>query len=188
MLVSALLLYQATLLVSWYKLWYHEPQIRRNLVLCFLLSLDSIKFDIRFGARIWYAGWAFEIWRLHKPSRWEVAPWAEQGGFLSFTHLPLVCRRTTILCSPFSLSLSFAGKIPSTEERLWHILRPPWRWIQPLDKTARGRKVTLSKINKLAKARKTRNSPGTLGLKKFWPGKLWVTKNISQRRFLGQKK
>ena len=28
--------------------------------------------------------------------------------------------------------------------------------------------------NKLAKARKTRTSPGTLGLKKFGLGKLWV--------------
>ena len=30
--------------------------------------------------------------------------------------------------------------------------------------------------NKLAKARKKRKLPGTLGLKKFWPGKLRVTK------------
>ena len=30
--------------------------------------------------------------------------------------------------------------------------------------------------NKLAKARKTRKSPGTLGLKKFGPGKLWFKK------------
>ena len=30
--------------------------------------------------------------------------------------------------------------------------------------------------NKLAKARKTRKSPGSLGLKKFGPGKLWVEK------------
>ena len=32
------------------------------------------------------------------------------------------------------------------------------------------------KINKLAKARKIRKSPGTLGLKKFGTGKLWVKK------------
>ena len=38
--------------------------------------------------------------------------------------------------------------------------------------------VFCSKINKLAKARKTRKSPGTLGLKKFWPGKLWVKKKV----------
>ena len=30
--------------------------------------------------------------------------------------------------------------------------------------------------NKLAKAQKTRKSPGTLGLKKFGPCKLWVKK------------
>ena len=30
--------------------------------------------------------------------------------------------------------------------------------------------------NKLAKARKTRKSPGTLGLKNFGPGKLWFEK------------
>ena len=30
--------------------------------------------------------------------------------------------------------------------------------------------------NNLAKARKTRKSPGTLGLKGVWPGKLWVKK------------
>ena len=33
-------------------------------------------------------------------------------------------------------------------------------------------------INKLAKARKTRKSLGTLGLKKFEPGKLWVKKKV----------
>ena len=32
-------------------------------------------------------------------------------------------------------------------------------------------------INKLAKARKMRKPPGTLGLKKFWPDKIWV-KNV----------
>ena len=31
-------------------------------------------------------------------------------------------------------------------------------------------------FNKLAKARKMRKPPGTLGLKKFGPGKLWVKK------------
>ena len=30
--------------------------------------------------------------------------------------------------------------------------------------------------NKLAKARKIRKSPSTLGLEKFGPGKLWVEK------------
>ena len=33
---------------------------------------------------------------------------------------------------------------------------------------------------KLAKARKTRTSPSTLGLKKFGPGKLWVEKVWAQ--------
>ena len=55
--------------------------------------------------------------------------------------------------------------------------------------------------NKLAKARKTRTSPSTLGLKNFGLGKLWVifffqVKNVfsgqksclGQKRFLGQKK
>ena len=36
--------------------------------------------------------------------------------------------------------------------------------------------ATLPKPNKLAKARKTRKSPCTLGLRKFRPGKLWVEK------------
>ena len=35
---------------------------------------------------------------------------------------------------------------------------------------------TLTFENKLAKARKTRKSPGTGGLKKFWPRKLLVEK------------
>ena len=35
-------------------------------------------------------------------------------------------------------------------------------------------------INKLAKARKMRKPPGTLGLKKFGPGKLWVKKVWAQ--------
>ena len=39
------------------------------------------------------------------------------------------------------------------------------------------------KKNKLAKARKTRTSPSTLGLKKFGLGKLWVKKS-----FFGSKK
>ena len=34
--------------------------------------------------------------------------------------------------------------------------------------------------NKLAKARKMRKSPGTLGLKKFRPGKFWVEKVWAQ--------
>ena len=33
-------------------------------------------------------------------------------------------------------------------------------------------------FNKLAKARKMRKPPGTLGLKKFGPGKIWV-ENVS---------
>ena len=37
--------------------------------------------------------------------------------------------------------------------------------------------------NKLAKARKTRTSPGTLGLKKFWLGKLWVNKVFRKYTF-----
>ena len=38
--------------------------------------------------------------------------------------------------------------------------------------------------NKLAKARKTRKSPGSLGLKKFGPGKLWVEKVWAQNIFI----
>ena len=38
--------------------------------------------------------------------------------------------------------------------------------------------------NKLAKARKTRKSPDTLGLKKFGPGKLWVEKVWSKNMFI----
>ena len=37
-------------------------------------------------------------------------------------------------------------------------------------------------MNKLAKARKTHKLPGTLGLKKFWPGKLWVKKVWAKRK------
>ena len=39
-------------------------------------------------------------------------------------------------------------------------------------------------INKLAKAQKTRKSPGTIGLKKFGPGKLWVKKVLAQNIFM----
>ena len=43
--------------------------------------------------------------------------------------------------------------------------------------------------NKLAKARKTRTSPSTLGLKKFGLGKLWVKKVfLGQKHFLSQKR
>ena len=38
--------------------------------------------------------------------------------------------------------------------------------------------------NKRAKARKTRTSPGMLGLKKFGLGKLWVKKVLGQKSFL----
>ena len=38
--------------------------------------------------------------------------------------------------------------------------------------------------NKLAKARKTRKSPGTLGFKKFGPGKLWVQQVWGQNIFI----
>ena len=38
--------------------------------------------------------------------------------------------------------------------------------------------------NKLAKARKTRKSPGMLSLKKFGPGKLWFKKVWAQNIFI----
>ena len=44
------------------------------------------------------------------------------------------------------------------------------------------------KKNKLAKARKTRTSPNTLGLKKFGMGKLWSKKFFGSKSFSGQKK
>ena len=43
-----------------------------------------------------------------------------------------------------------------------------WRHFRPQDFVLQTIK------NKLAKDRKTRKSPGSLSLKKFWPGKLWV--------------
>ena len=42
--------------------------------------------------------------------------------------------------------------------------------------------------NKLAKARKTRTSPSTLGLKKFGLGRLWVKKVFWVKNVLGSKK
>ena len=39
-------------------------------------------------------------------------------------------------------------------------------------------RYAIDQINKLAKARKTRTSPNTLGLKKFGLGKLWVKKKL----------
>ena len=39
-------------------------------------------------------------------------------------------------------------------------------------------------LNKLTKARKTRKSPGTLGLKKFGPGILWVGKVWTTNMFI----
>ena len=43
-------------------------------------------------------------------------------------------------------------------------------------------------LNKLAKARKTRKSPGTLGLKKFGLGKLWVKKVFRVKKRVWVKK
>ena len=43
---------------------------------------------------------------------------------------------------------------------------------------------TFKAMNKLANARKTRKSPGTLGLNKFGPGKLWVKKVWAQSLFI----
>ena len=40
--------------------------------------------------------------------------------------------------------------------------------------------------NKLAKARKTRTSPNTLGLKKFGLGKLWVRKVFQPKNTFGK--
>ena len=42
--------------------------------------------------------------------------------------------------------------------------------------------------NKLAKARKTRTSPSTLGFKKFGLGRLWVKKVFVSKMFFGSKK
>ena len=47
-------------------------------------------------------------------------------------------------------------------------------------KDGRGRRPE----NKLAKARKTRKSPGTLGLKNFGLGKVWVEKVWAQNIFI----
>ena len=44
--------------------------------------------------------------------------------------------------------------------------------------------VLHQEFNKLAKAWKTRKSPGSLGLKKFGPGKLWVEKVWAQNIFI----
>ena len=44
------------------------------------------------------------------------------------------------------------------------------------------------RTNKLAKARKTRTLPGTLDLKKFGLGKLWVKKVFMSKKFFGSKK
>ena len=54
-------------------------------------------------------------------------------------------------------------------------------------KTFPGIKYALNKEqNKLAKARKTRTSPSTLGLKKFGLGRLWGKKKFGSKKFLGQ--
>ena len=42
----------------------------------------------------------------------------------------------------------------------------------------------IKNLNKLAKARETRKSPGSLSLKKFGPGKLWVKKVWAQNIFM----
>ena len=44
--------------------------------------------------------------------------------------------------------------------------------------------MTFEMFNKLAKARKMRKPPGTLGLKKFGPGKLRVKKVWAQDIFI----
>ena len=49
-------------------------------------------------------------------------------------------------------------------------------------------RYAIDQINKLAKARKTRTSPNTLGLKKFGMGKLWSKKFFGSKSFSGQKK
>ena len=46
--------------------------------------------------------------------------------------------------------------------------------------TAGKSKDKVNTLNKLAKARKTRKSPGTLSLNKFGPGKLWFEKVWAQ--------
>ena len=51
-----------------------------------------------------------------------------------------------------------------------------------------GKVVDLFNGNKLAKARKTRTSPSTLGLKKFGLVKLWVKKVFWVKNFFGSKK
>ena len=50
------------------------------------------------------------------------------------------------------------------------------RWFTWLNITKKTKWYTHPCSNKLAKARKTRTSPSTLGLKKFGLGKLWVKK------------
>ena len=58
--------------------------------------------------------------------------------------------------------------------------------ILPLSTTSPSLFYSFTK-NELAKARKTRTSPSTLGLKKFGLGKLWVKKFFGSKTVLGQK-
>ena len=51
-------------------------------------------------------------------------------------------------------------------------------------KESRNKVHKNKKRNKLAKARKTRKSPGTLGLKNFGPGKLWDKKVWARNIFI----
>ena len=52
-----------------------------------------------------------------------------------------------------------------------------------MDKVLVIKHLFQSVTNKLAKARKMRKLAGTFGLKKFGPGKLWVTKNVGKKVF-----
>ena len=76
----------------------------------------------------------------------------------------------------FSTRPPFSPRDPNKAKRCDVVIRSIWY-----------RRNTLSLImyrNKLAKARKTSKSPGTLVLKKFGPGKLWVEKVWVQNMFI----
>ena len=93
----------------------------------------------------------------------------------SFPWLQLIIQKT----SQISMELILQSTTPNSE------LNQSWPIFHQENPSRQNEEKMLneSTLNKLAKARKTRTSPGTLGLKKFGQGKLWVKKVFGKYTF-----
>ena len=99
--------------------------------------------------------------------------------------LSKTCPSSKCIYSNLNLTcLSECGNISGCQAQSLHLSHKCAAWRVVTFSSKMNLKINIKKeINKLAKARKTRTSPGTLCLKKFGLGKPWVKKVFGKYTF-----